>query len=130
MIRFPIGLWLLCLSSLAWAQPSAPSAAPAATARPAPPPELVRARERIDAIDRQLRDLLFERARVVLEVGAVKRKHGLPVHNPERERQVVAQLTAGAPGPLPAASIARIWEQIFVEMRLLEEAPPPPPAAK
>jgi chorismate mutase/prephenate dehydratase len=93
-----------------------------------PPPELVRARERIDAIDRQLLSLLFERARIVLQIGEVKRSRGLPVHNPERERQVVAGLTAGPPGPLPPASIERIWQQIFAEMRLLEEALPAPRA--
>jgi chorismate mutase-like protein len=108
----------LVLALAATARAQAPSG------KPAPPPELVRARDRIDAIDRQLRELLFERARVVREVAEIKRQRGLPVRNPEREKQVIAQLTAGPPGPLPPGSLVRIWQQIFIEMYLLEEEPP------
>jgi chorismate mutase-like protein len=115
-------LCLLLAPALLFAQ--SPATAPV---RPAPPPpaELVRARERIDAIDRQLLDLLSERARIVVQVGEIKRARHLPVHNPAREKQVVAALTAGKPGPLPPPSIERIWQQIFAEMRLLESTPAP-----
>ena len=113
---------LLLAPALIFAQ--SPSTLPA---RPAPPSpaELVRARERIDGIDRQLLDLLSERARIVVQVGEIKRARNLPVHNPAREKQVLAALTAANRGPLPASSIERIWEQIFAEMRLLESTPPP-----
>jgi chorismate mutase/prephenate dehydratase len=93
----------------------------------APAPELTRARERIDAIDRQLLELLSERARIAVQIGEIKRKQGLPVHNAERERQVVANLSARNVGPLSPASIERIWQQIFAEMKLLEQPARPQP---
>jgi len=56
-------------------------AAPAATvsAGPAPDPELAVLREQIDAVDRQLFELLNQRARIVLKVGELKHRTGAPV---------------------------------------------------
>ena len=78
-------------------------------------------RPRIDAIDDQVLDLLSKRAGVALYVGDYKKRHGLPVHDPERENSVVSRLQTGNPGPLSADAIERIYRTIIEEMRKLEE---------
>jgi len=45
-------------------------------------------RERIDALDRKLVELLSERARAAQMVGHLKASTSLPVYEPEREKIV------------------------------------------
>ena len=49
-------------------------------------------RERIDAIDRQLLPLFIERMHCSEEVARIKMREGLPVHNPQREAQILESL--------------------------------------
>ena len=77
-------------------------------------------REQIDALDRELLELLNRRARVALEVGELKRREGSPVFRPEREAQVIAALEAGNPGPLRGDSVGPIWREIMSACRALE----------
>lgn len=49
-------------------------------------PEVQRRRQRIDALDRQLVELLAERARVVRELADLKRRHHIPIRDDARER--------------------------------------------
>lgn len=62
-----------------------------------PDPELAALRQRIDAVNRALRDLIQERARVVRAIAARKRALGLPALDPAREREMLADLLR-APG--------------------------------
>jgi chorismate mutase/prephenate dehydratase len=78
-------------------------------------------RLRIDAIDGQVLDLLSERARAVLEVGDYKKRHSLPVHDPERENSVVNRMQTDNQGPLSADAVERIYRTIIEQMRKLEE---------
>ena len=52
------------------------------------PPELARLRERIEANDRAIIDLVKLRVELALEAGRLKRAAGAPVFDPEREREV------------------------------------------
>ena len=52
---------------------------------------LSKLRDKIDAVDQQIIDLLAERLRLVGEVGEVKAKHGLPIYVPEREAAMLAK---------------------------------------
>lgn len=45
----------------------------------------------IDRVDRQLKELFLERMRLVSEVGAYKKEHGLPVKNQSREDSLIAE---------------------------------------
>lgn len=83
--------------------------------------DLDQLRLRLDAIDGQILALLSERAGAVLDIGDYKRKHGLPIHVPERENNVVKRLQADNPGPLHKDAIERIYRTIIEEMRKLEE---------
>jgi chorismate mutase/prephenate dehydratase len=77
-------------------------------------------RGRIDAVDRELLELLNRRAALALEVGELKKREGSPVFRPEREAQVIDGLKAANPGPLTPESVAPIWREIMSACRSLE----------
>jgi chorismate mutase/prephenate dehydratase len=83
-------------------------------------PDLDGLRKAIDSLDRQLLELLSERARHALAVGEVKKGGSAPVYRPEREAQVIARLQELNTGPLPAAAIAAIWREVMSACRGLE----------
>jgi len=97
--------------------PAAPGTA--VPAGPAPDPELAVLREQIDAVDRQLFELLNQRAQVVLKVGELKHRTGAPVYRPEREAQILGRLGAST-GPLPGAALQSIWREVMSACRALE----------
>jgi chorismate mutase / prephenate dehydratase len=74
----------------------------------------------IDAVDRELLNLLNRRAALANEVGEIKRTEGSPVFRPEREAQVITNLEAGNPGPLKNQNVATIWREIMSACRALE----------
>jgi chorismate mutase len=84
-------------------------------------PELEALRRQIDQVDTQLLDLIHERIRLVLEVGAHKARRGLSVYDPERERRMLERLTALARPPLEPDTIRRIYERLIDESRTLEQ---------
>lgn len=77
-------------------------------------------RRRIDAIDVQLVDLLSQRAQCALEIGRLKEERGLPVYQPDRELQVLANAREANRGPLDAGAVTRLFERIIDEARRLE----------
>lgn len=77
-------------------------------------------RAEIDSIDGELLRLLNRRARLAARVGAVKRSTGLPLCNPEREREVVTRACNDNDGPLDDRAIARIFRRIIYESRRVE----------
>jgi chorismate mutase / prephenate dehydratase len=77
-------------------------------------------RREIDAVDRELLQLLNRRAALANEVGEIKRQEGSPVFRPEREAQVINGLQAANPGPLRNADVATIWREIMSACRALE----------
>jgi chorismate mutase-like protein len=81
---------------------------------------LAQLRKRIDGIDRKVLGLLNQRGRIAQQIGGVKRVHDLPVVEPAREQQVVANMIALNPGPLPSDSVERIFLGIMIEMRNLQ----------
>ncbi|PMH29104.1 bifunctional chorismate mutase/prephenate dehydrogenase [Vibrio lentus] len=52
--------------------------------------ELNKLRDQIDAVDKQMLDLLAQRLALVEKVGEVKSEHGLPIYVPEREAAMLA----------------------------------------
>ena len=53
-------------------------------------------RDQIDAVDKQVMDLLARRLELVSEVGELKGQHGLPIYAPDRERTMIAARRAEA----------------------------------
>jgi len=79
-------------------------------------------RRRIDEIDLKLIALLNERARCALKIGREKHLQGLPVYQPERENEILANVERANPGPLADTAIRRLFERIIDEARSLERA--------
>jgi chorismate mutase / prephenate dehydratase len=83
-------------------------------------PALLKLRQQIDSLDRELLALLNRRAGLALSVGELKKKEGSVVFRPEREAQVIDGLKAGNAGPLRNDSVAPIWREIMSACRSLE----------
>lgn len=84
--------------------------------------QLATSREQIDKIDRQIVNLLNQRATVVKKVGKIKAAAGLPVKVPSREQEVLNKIAEiGARGPLPAARLKNIYSTLLEQMRDWEE---------
>ena len=79
-------------------------------------------RETIDAIDRQVIDLLNQRARAAMEIGKIKNAADAPVYVPHRERQVMEKVHGLNGGPLPAGAIESIYREIISASIALERA--------
>ena len=77
-------------------------------------------RERIDALDRQLVELLSERGRAAKMVGHLKAATSLPVYEPAREKIVYENVRAANKGPLPDIELTHIYERIIDVMRALQ----------
>jgi len=76
-------------------------------------------RTKIDALDDEIVRLLNSRAELAQSIVRVKAG---PAYRPEREAQVLRRIGAQSAGPLPAASLARIYVEIMSACRALEEA--------
>ena len=78
-------------------------------------------RHDIDRVDEVIVRLLNERARVVCEIGRLKKEQAVPVYQPDREKHVIAHVrSVAAEGPLGPDAIARLFERIIDEARTLE----------
>lgn len=75
--------------------------------------ELAPLRVKIDEIDHKLVELLNERARVVVEVGRVKRDGQSPIYAPDREQQVLNKITSQNKGPLPDTCLVAMWRELM-----------------
>ncbi|MGA3243365.1 MAG: chorismate mutase [Bacteroidota bacterium] len=77
-------------------------------------------RKRIDDIDVQLVRLLNERTMCATEIGKIKITLGLDAYSPERELEVMRNVTAWNKGPLSSAAVRRLFERIIDEARSVE----------
>jgi chorismate mutase len=80
--------------------------------------QLAAYRQQIDSLDQRIVELFQQRARVVEQVGKIKRQAHLPVTVPRREQQVIQKAEELAKGgPLPAEAVGRIYQKLVEEMR-------------
>jgi len=77
-------------------------------------------RARIDVLDRQLVNLLNDRARIVENIGRIKREFNMRVYEPRREDEVLANVLGHNAGPLNEEALRRIYERLLDEMRTLQ----------
>lgn len=78
-------------------------------------------RDQIDAIDKQILELLNRRACIAQEVGHVKAETNAPVFRPERESQVLRSVAERNPGPIRSADVQIIFREIMSACRALEK---------
>ena len=77
-------------------------------------------RKRMDEIDKKLVELLNERCRCALEIGHIKQQSKIPLYQPAREKEVIANAETNNQGPLSHAAIRRLFERIIDEARSAE----------
>jgi len=70
-------------------------------------------RAKIDQLDQQIIKLLNDRAKVVVEVGQVKRAGNTPIYVPDREKRVLEQVRSYNKGPLPNKCIEAIYRELM-----------------
>ena len=78
-----------------------------------PQAQLAPLRARIDELDRQIVELLNERARVVVRIGELKRDGAGPIYAPDREQAVLEQVRRYNQGPLPDSCLEAIWRELM-----------------
>jgi chorismate mutase / prephenate dehydratase len=88
--------------------------------------ELEQLRTAIDSIDRQIQELINQRARCAQQVAEVKQKYAVPgevvvFYRPEREAQVLRNVMLRNEGPLPDEGMARLFREIMSQCLALEE---------
>jgi chorismate mutase-like protein len=77
-------------------------------------------RNKIDELDRQLVDLLSQRAQAAHEIGKLKKTSSMPIYEPDRERLVFDNVRRANRGPLPERDLLRIYERILDIMRKIQ----------
>jgi len=77
-------------------------------------------RRKMDEIDKQLVELLNERCKCALEIGHLKQQENMPLYQPVREKEVLANAETNNQGPLSHAAIRRLFERIIDEARSAE----------
>lgn len=76
-------------------------------------------RDRIDAIDDRVLEMLNERAGLAQQIGHLKNNG--PIYRPEREAQVLRRLTGANAGPLPNSAVELLFREVMSACRALEQ---------
>ena len=77
-------------------------------------------RDKIDALDNKIHDVLMERAALIADVAEEKRKKNLPFVQPAREATMIRRLLSRHEGPLPAKAVVNIWRELVGAVSLMQ----------
>jgi chorismate mutase len=85
-------------------------------------------RRKIDELDRQLVQLINERAHCAEEIGKLKRNSSIPIYEPDRERIIFENIARQNKGPLSQVQLRQVYERLVDVMRQIqrEEMAPEP----
>jgi len=83
--------------------------------------DLTALRRKIDELDKQIVELLNERAGVVIEVGKAKLSNGTPIYSPDREQAVLNRIAELNRGPLPPKTLQAIYREMMSGSFALEK---------
>jgi len=78
-------------------------------------------RKKIDELDRQLVQLLNERAQAAHEIGKLKRNTSMPIYEPDREKTIFENIRDANRGPLPDNELRQVYERIIDVMRNIQK---------
>lgn len=84
---------------------------------------LVRARAEIDRLDARLLELFVRRLELAARAGAIKQARGVPITDPEREREVLDGALERTAGRCPPALIESLVGQLIHAARLVQGRP-------
>lgn len=82
---------------------------------------LLKLRDEIDAIDKQLVHYLSIRTLHSVLIGRVKRTLNMPTYNPKREKEVSERISSFVEEPLSKEALLRIYERILDESRAIQK---------
>ncbi|MEM8875104.1 MAG: chorismate mutase [Planctomycetota bacterium] len=83
--------------------------------------DLQQLRQRIDALDARIVELLNERAQVVIEVGKLKQRTGGSIYAPDREVALLRRLAEMNTGPLPQRTLEAVYRELMSGSFALEK---------
>ncbi len=84
--------------------------------------ELLKLRDEIDAVDRELFALIQKRFEIVDRVIAAKNRAGIPAMLPDRIEQVVRNVVGKTKGTnVPVQSVENLWRTLIAETISYEE---------
>lgn len=78
-------------------------------------------RNKIDDLDKKIIQLLNVRAKASLEIGTIKKKNGISIYSPAREREVLKKITILNRGPLTSAALEAVYREIMSSSLALEK---------
>ena len=78
---------------------------------------IARLRGGIDELDCRIVELLNERAKLALDIRALKPQANLGLYDPKREEEIFARLAACNQGPLYGDNIREIYETVLHVMK-------------
>lgn len=76
-------------------------------------------RKKIDKVDDKITDLLNTRAKIVIEIGILKKKINMNVHQPQREKEILERLKKRSV-ILKGISVEAIWKEIINACRIIQ----------
>ena len=82
--------------------------------------DIAELRIRIDELDRQLVELMNERARAAQSIGRLKRHTSMPIYEPDRERAVYHNIARHNQGPLRDQDLVVIYQALIAVMREIQ----------
>jgi chorismate mutase len=77
-------------------------------------------RKKIDEMDEQIVELINKRAEAAKAIGDLKKQAGLPVYEPQREKDVFEHVKRLNKGPLPESEMIAVFERLIDVMRSLQ----------
>ncbi|MFN8093811.1 MAG: chorismate mutase [Vicinamibacteria bacterium] len=64
--------------------------------------------------------LLNARSACAVEIGRIKRRIGMALYQPDREKWILDRVARNNPGPLDSGALRRVFERVIDESRRLE----------
>jgi len=77
-------------------------------------------RKKIDDLDRQIVQLMNERAQCAHEIGKLKRNSDMPIYEPDREKVIFDNIKRQNTGPLSQVQLRQVYERLVDVMRQIQ----------
>jgi chorismate mutase len=77
-------------------------------------------RKKIDDLDRQLVELINQRAECAIAIGKLKQNSAMPVYEPDREKIIHDNISRMNHGPLSQVQLRQIYERLIDVMRQIQ----------
>ncbi len=84
-------------------------------------PDINAWRRKIDELDLKLVELISQRAKCAREIGKLKRNTAIPIYEPDREKQIFANVCRANHGPLPDRLLLQVYERLIDVMRQIQK---------